>query len=629
VKRLWQQYKQVWERLKIAPIVVDTLTTRFLLLFLFLLSIPLITVIIFTTSLLANHLDDAANSQLQFSQNLFKASIEEARLNLAAQESLTDACPQNNPERLCLKINENSNTLQEESPEHRPIASRWIPADFQGPLRQPVGMMRFFARWNQRLFLVNHFRNGRNEQVFQGVLLDSAFINRIYRQQPNLQTELWILPEPITPDSATWFGQSVKSPYNIPQNSVLRAIQLSDRAFNNQPITLTVDKTPYRVIQEPIYSVDNEKIARIVHVLPLTQTQMLLNNYYIGIYVIAVASLIFSVLLAMGAGRTITQPLLRLIVQVNTLSRESVMKESDEVLVSGVYEIRQLGEAFNRMIKHLRQEHRMKDEFVATLTHDLKVPMLAEKQTISYFRTGSYGPLTPDQHEVLDIMQSSNRSCLSLVNGLLEVYRYDSGSVSLVFERFNLARLLEETASELQSLVREKALTLSVKIELDAPDEAAQTYADRLELKRVLHNLVSNAIINTPTHGGTIECTITDADRYGSDTLYKVSSLQSTTLKQPVILENRLLVMIRDAGVGFANEDLPNLFRQFAASKGRNPMSIGLGLYNCYQVIQAHHGVLWVESTEGEGSIVSFILAKGPDTIQDRRIYSDRRKRTE
>jgi signal transduction histidine kinase len=240
-----------------------------------------------------------------------------------------------------------------------------------------------------------------------------------------------------------------------------------------------------------------------------------------------------------------------------------------------------------------------------------------------------YGPLTDEQVDVLDVLQSSNRSCLSLVNGLLEVYRYDSGAAPLVLESFNLWLLLEETVGELQSLAREKELTLTLHAEpedlLYEPDPHALVYADRMEIKRVLHNLISNAITNT-TLLGAVDCRLINPHRTGKTTVAKVSEFRNSTLKTPLRTDGRLLVTIRDSGVGFTNEDLPNLFKRFAAGRGRHPMSLGLGLYNCYQVVQAHNGVLWVESTEGEGSAVNFLLPCTQTVAQDRRIRNERRR---
>jgi signal transduction histidine kinase len=177
----------------------------------------------------------------------------------------------------------------------------------------------------------------------------------------------------------------------------------------------------------------------------------------------------------------------------------------------------------------------------------------------------------------------------------------------------------------LQNLALEKSIALKINNDFGEQDGDAIVYADRLEIKRVLHNLVSNAITNTPPHGS-ISCRITDEAYFGNNTVYKVGTLQYTTLKYPVKLSERLLVVIQDSGVGFSNEDLPVLFKQFAASRGRNPMSIGLGLYNCHQVVQAHNGALWVETTEGEGSMVCFVLAKNQQKAQDRRVFYDRRR---
>jgi signal transduction histidine kinase len=626
-----------------SAIAVDTITTRFLLLFIFLLTIPLVTVALFSFSLLANHMDEATNTQVALSESLFEGVLSHYAENLAlfdtevqelstkGQDASRPHCPKNQT-MLCLLADYQAgqthfvdgismplDTLSGQSP------------DLASAFREPLSANPFYARRTDQLFLFSKSVLGKpnTAEVFRGYSIDDKLLRLIYQQYPGLKTETWVLREPLKAQQPVWFARSPESPYRIPVASVLTKLE---DPRENPTMTLELGSQSYQILQKPIYSLNHEPIARVIHILPLARNQMLLKNYYMGIYIIAVSSLIFSILLAMGAGRTITQPLLKLISQVNTLSRENVMRETDEVSVTGVHEIKQLGEAFNRMVKRLRQEHKMKDEFVATLTHDLKVPMLAEKQTLSYFQKGTYGPLTAEQEEVLGILHSSNRSCLDLVNGLLEVYRYDSGEVSLVFETFNLLGLLQETVGELQSLAQDKAITLEVASPLSSEQNAsnddnddALVYADRLEIKRVLHNLVSNAIINTPVHG-TIRCTITDAAHHGSDTVYKVGSLQYTTLKHPVKLSDRLLVTVQDSGIGFSHEDLPYLFKQFAASKGRNPMSIGLGLYNCHQVVQAHNGALWVESTEGEGSLVSFVLPTNKQTAQDRRVYRDRRK---
>ncbi len=633
-RKVGKALQQGWGRL--FPVALDTLTTRFLLLFVFLLAIPLGTLIIFTVSLLAKHMDDTADSQMHLSQNLFHNALIDSqetlglmaeRLDQPTRPGQTGRCL-NRKRLLCITIEPAQNQIRFSTGKQFALSRfRTLYADLELSYGQNLEKRLFTARVQNTLYLLqkSDYLPATGAEFLYGLPLDNAFLNQIYQGQPGLQTKIWLLSKDTRNNALSLLASSNAVPVELSDATLLRLLAQSNP--DKQPnFTMEINQLPYQISQESLYGLDHQKIARVVHILPLSQNRLLLNQYYLGIYLIGVASLLFSVLLAMVAGRTITQPLLKLINQVNLLSRESVMKENDQVPMKGIYEIRQLGEAFNRMILRLRQEHKMKDEFVATLTHDLKVPLLAEKQTLLYFKKEAYGPINAEQAEVLDVLHSSNRSCLTLVNGLLEVYRYDSGEVSLMQETFNLPRLMDDAVTELKSLALEKMIELQVKYELGDQSEQALVYADKLEIKRVLHNLISNAITNTPVHGK-IECRITDAAHYGNETVYKVSTFQYTTLKHPAQLTDRLLVVIQDSGIGFSNDDLPYLFKQFAASKGRNPMSTGLGLFNSAQVIQAHHNILWVESSEGEGSAVSFTLPRNKKTAQDRRVFRDRRKR--
>lgn len=633
---------QFWGRLctKGKPVVVDTITTRFLLLFLFLLSIPLISVIIFTVSLLVSHMDDANAFQLTLSRQLVTGALDNAQEKLSMLERLGEsgsAGGKGFSNHLCDQLQMGGclllNPEQAQHPRHGKVDASVelaaISPDLASLDFKSMGLRPFYARLGNQVYLLRRTipTAESSQPLLMGLPLDAAFFNRIFSQQPNLQSEVWLVADSSGGDGHILVkahaaaGQGREA---ISESAILKGLR-SDAAQSSQPVEIKQDQSSYLVMQDNLYTHSNLHIGRLLYILPLDRNQLLLSNYYVGIYMIAVASLIFSVLLAMAAGRTITQPLLKLINQVNKLSRESSMRDDEEVLITGVFEIRQLGEAFNRMMKRLRQEHKMRDDFVATLTHDLKVPLLAEKQTLSYMVRQTYGPVTEEQGEVLDSLQSSNRSCLSLVTGLLEVYRYDAGEVSLVFDSFDMVTLLTEVANEFQALAQEKIIRMEVESTIPAADEEAIVYADRLEIKRVLGNLISNAIVNTPKHGN-IRCKITNAEYYGGDTIYKVSSFQHTSLKYPIKLKDRLMVTIQDSGLGFSNKDLAALFKQFAANKSRNPMSIGLGLYNCHQVLKAHQSVVWVESTEGEGSLVSFILPQNKKAAQDRRIFRDRRR---
>jgi signal transduction histidine kinase len=585
-----KQYKHivdVWERgldqLSIflnTRVVVDTITTRFLLLFLFLLSIPLMAVILFSGTMMNAQINLDTSQQMTLTRHLYTEGIN--RMMEA------NGLPSNVRPTYCLS---QKNTLEIDTGNSRIISS----ADIKNKKTVP-----------QKALLIN-----------------DDFLNQLYQRFPILQTEVWVLDiPPSSPYSITHVlaHTNAKGSEKLPFNTLLE--KLKEDMPQEEPVNITLQGIPYQIEESYLFNSEHQRIAKLVLVLPLRKQNKVIDDYYFGIYIIAVSSLLFSVLLAMMAGRTITQPLLKLIRQVETTSRESFLKNQGEFKVNGVEEIRQLAESFNRLVSRLKQEQLLRDEFVATLTHDLKVPMLAEKQTLAYFQKGTYGDINEEQVEVLDILRSSNLSCLSLVNGLLEVYRYDSGSVRLIPEPFDLLDLLNSVISELSTLAIEKRLNLNKEIE---EFDHYTVYADKMEIKRVLQNLISNAITNTSRYGS-ITCRLSPAFSKGRQVITKVSEFQHSTLSHPIKTFDRILISIADTGVGFTQENLPRLFKQFGGNKGRDPMSIGLGLYNCHQVIHAHNSVLWVESSEGEGSSVNFLLPINDLTFQDRRIRHDRRK---
>ncbi len=616
------------------PVVLDTITTRFLMLFVIVLVIPLISLIIFTLSVLNSHLDQNSRNQVLISEYAVRAKLEEKSQELHSilshfgrtqggslgnlcQSSSGEVCFAVFPDRGQVRLPE-GNTLD------FPAFYRMAP-DFQGVFSRSITPPNsFYAYWQDRLCLFHLYRLDAqaSQYLVMGAAIDDLLINELYRQNPSIMTGLWLLREPLDPKNPEFLALRPAGTQPLTpamRKQILQRIQAEDTPGE---VSLDIRGEPFLLAQHFLYNPANSKAARLVTLLPLAAQKSMLGTYYLGIYIIVVASILFSIIIAILASRTITQPLLRLISQVNSLNRSGDL--SQPITIRGVYEINQLGTAFNEMLDRLQQEHKIKDNFVATLTHDLKVPLLAEKQTLDYLRRGTYGDLSEPQGEVLDVLQSANQSNLDLVNGILEIYRYESDQVKLVFETVALDELLEETVNELRPLAEEKHIQLVVENPMQG-ERPTEVRADRLEIRRVLMNLISNALTNTPKHG-TVRCRIEDRDSWGSDLVYRLTRFKYSSLDKPLILNNRVLVSVEDSGIGFSNEDLPQLFRQFAANRGRNPMSIGLGLYNCYQVIQAHEGNIWVETTEGEGSAVSFLLPQDSDIASERRKAGDRRQ---
>ena len=231
-------------------------------------------------------------------------------------------------------------------------------------------------------------------------------------------------------------------------------------------------------------------------------------------------------------------------------------------------------------ITEQKDSDRLRDDFIATLTHDLRTPLLAAIQTIKFFLDGSVGEITPQQTHLLSTMKKSNEDLLGLVNTLLEVYKYDASKLELCKTDFNLQSLIKQTYDELKPLAEKK----NIEFLLDYPlSDKIRINADRGEIRRVICNLCGNAI-NYTNDGGNIQISV----------------------KQH---ENDIIFTVQDNGNGIPKEDIPNLFKRFSqgTSKKRST-GTGLGLYLSRQIVEAHGGKIWLESKLNKGSEFSFLL---------------------
>lgn len=236
-----------------------------------------------------------------------------------------------------------------------------------------------------------------------------------------------------------------------------------------------------------------------------------------------------------------------------------------------------------RDVTEQKKADRLRDDFIATLTHDLRTPLLAAIQTLKFFLEGALGELDNKQKLLLATMQKSNEDLLGLVNALLEVYKYDAEKLVLNKTDFNIYELTKHVYDELKPLADNK----KIDFEIDCADKDLEINADRSELRRVICNLCGNAI-NYTGEEGKVVITI----KYeGNDLIFSVS----------------------DNGCGIPQEDIPNMFQRFSqgTSKKRSA-GTGLGLYLSRQIIESHGGKIWLESVLNKGSEFSFILT---DTV--------------
>ncbi len=243
-----------------------------------------------------------------------------------------------------------------------------------------------------------------------------------------------------------------------------------------------------------------------------------------------------------------------------------------------------------------KDTERLRDDFIATLTHDLRTPLLAAIQTLKFFLDGSLGELEDKQKVLLSTMLQSNEDLLGLVNALLEVYKFESGKLTLCKTCFSVKDLIHQCYDELKPLAENKNIEFVLNCEMD---DNVDIYADKSEIKRVMINLCGNAVNYTNKNGKIVIF----AKAQQGDFIFSVS----------------------DNGNGIPKEDIPHLFTRFSqgTSKKRST-GTGLGLYLSRQIVEAHEGKIWLESKMTKGSEFSFLLPNAvvKDSVDERQVVN-------
>ncbi len=233
-----------------------------------------------------------------------------------------------------------------------------------------------------------------------------------------------------------------------------------------------------------------------------------------------------------------------------------------------------------RNVNFQKEMERLREDFIATLTHDLRTPSVAAIQTLEYFLNGKLGSLTEKQQMLLQTMKKSNEDMLGLVNTLLEVYKYEAGRLKLIKTKFEFSSLVDECIAQVYPIAESKKQEIE-KIYINL--ENSYIFADRNELRRVIINLLGNAIKYTQENGK-IEVKV-EVD------------------------EKDLRFSIKDNGEGIHKQDIPKLFKRFSqGTQEKRSISTGLGLYLSKQIIDTHGGKIWLESDKGKGSEFFFVL---------------------
>ncbi len=227
-------------------------------------------------------------------------------------------------------------------------------------------------------------------------------------------------------------------------------------------------------------------------------------------------------------------------------------------------------------LRDQEQLARVREDFVSTLTHDLKTPLLGAIETLKSFQQEKFGAVTTPEQKVLEMMVRSQQTTLQLVETLLDVYRNDIDGLKLHQTPVNLTALAAEEIAALIDLASARRVYISLSYGESDFRKSLWVFGDALQLQRVLTNLLTNGINHSP-RGGKVEVVL---ESHSADQVVKV----------------------RDSGQGIMSNELPHLFERFyQGHSDRQAKGSGLGLYLARQIIEAHGGTIWAENHSSQG----------------------------
>ena len=245
-------------------------------------------------------------------------------------------------------------------------------------------------------------------------------------------------------------------------------------------------------------------------------------------------------------------------------------------------EVADVAAAFNAMTERLRRVDEMKEEFFATISHELRSPLTSVREAANLLGDGVPGVLNPKQQRLVNIVASSSDRLLRLVNQILELSRLRAGMQPIRRERVDVERVAERAVEELRPRADEAGVTVT----RERVGDWLAIVGDEDRLMQVVVNLVANAIRFTP-RGGHVTVRVVDAGP-------------------------EVEVQVDDTGRGIPAPALPYIFEWYRQAH-QDPGGTGLGLAIVRGAVEAHGGRITVESHEGKGTRFTVLLPRGSD----------------
>ncbi|WP_300609246.1 ATP-binding protein [Methanohalophilus sp.] len=276
-------------------------------------------------------------------------------------------------------------------------------------------------------------------------------------------------------------------------------------------------------------------------------------------------------------------------VQLTFPVERKICKQSLQVLehvgkhIGVAIENAQLFEVTQRAYEDLKSLDKLKNEFLANLTHELKTPLISIKGFSQLLDKGRFGELNEEQKKANSAVVRNSERLKRLIDSLLYISLEKKGNYKYSFEPLDLREIIQDA----MDIVKTHSKGKGIEIISSLPEQLSSIHGDRERLTTMFVNIIDNSIKFIHKEGQ-IKVTIKEDD-------------------------NNIHIKIKDNGIGIPKEKIPrifDLFYQIDGSTTRSYDGVGLGLHVCKKIVEVHYGTIWVKSLEGVGTTTHILLPK-------------------
>lgn len=276
---------------------------------------------------------------------------------------------------------------------------------------------------------------------------------------------------------------------------------------------------------------------------------------------------------------------------------EDKTRELEELNENLEKKVMERTEEFEKINKELERANQIKGRFIANMSHELRTPLNSILGFSDVLIERTFGDLSENQERYIRYIRniySSGKHLLELINNILDIAKIEAGKYEMVYETFSVDVVIGEVINIMKSFAEDRF----IEIEVSIGKGISIITADRVKLKQILYNLISNAIKFTP-EGGMVTVDVAKEENIDGRYPWAPPGLEFVKF------------LIQDTGVGIGPEDKERIFDEFEqvnSSFSRKYGGAGLGLALTKKLVELHGGNITVESNLGEGSTFMFLI---------------------